>query len=124
MNEIPRKTRFAVIERDGDRCLACAAVGTEIQHRVRRREGGHEMSNLMRICSTCHRRVHSNPKWAQSKGYTISAVQDINPESIPLWTFKGWLMLRDDGSVHVVAPVSVKPDDLEDYLASLLRSHQ
>lgn len=122
MNEIPRKTRTAVIERDRDKCLACGAKGTEIQHRIRRREGGHAMSNLMRICTTCHRRAHSVPLWATAKGYTVSAVQDIDPASVPLWTFSGWMLLRDDGSTSVIAPAAVKPDDLEDYLASLLET--
>lgn len=122
MNEIPRKTRLAVIARDKDRCLCCGAKGTEIQHRVRRREGGHAMGNLMRICATCHRRVHSVPQWATAKGYTVSAVQDIDPASVPLWTFSGWMLLRDDGTTQVIAPAAVKPDDLEDYLASLLEA--
>lgn len=82
------------------------------------------MSNLMCICNTCHRRVHSNPKWAQSKGYIVSAVQNINPASIPLWTFSGWLLLREDGEARVIAPVGVKPAELEDYLLSVQRAAQ
>ena len=120
MNEIPRKTRLAVIARDRDKCLACGAKGTEIQHRVRRREGGHAMGNLMRVDATCHRRIHSNPAWAVAKGYTVSAVQNLDPALIPLWTFNGWTLLHNDGTTTVIAPAAVKPEDLEAYLEALL----
>lgn len=122
MNEIPRKTRTAVIERDRGRCRTCGAIGTEIQHRVRRREGGHLPSNIYVTCSADHRRLHSNPRWAMSKGMTVSAVANINPASVPLWTMQGWVLLHDDYTETVLAPAGVKPDDLEDYLASLLES--
>jgi hypothetical protein len=120
MNEIPRKTRLAVIERDGNKCRMCGAQGTEIQHRMRRREGGHQPSNLYRICSTDHRRVHANPTWAIDRGFTVSAVQDLEPAQMPLWTQKGWVLLHDDYTETTIAPANVRPLDLDRYLEQVL----
>ena len=109
-NEIPADTRRTVNHRDEMRCLACGAMGTEIQHPIRRREGGHRLSNLMRICTTCHRKVHAEPMWAMECGFTISATwNDVNTEAYPLRSYRGWLTLDDDGGFHVIAPRSAPP---------------
>lgn len=74
---------------------------------MRRREGGHALSNLIRICSRCHRTVHADPIWAMSHGYTISAVwDDMHPEAVPLWSYRGWLTYDNEGGTHVIAPRS------------------
>jgi hypothetical protein len=77
--------------------------GTEIQHRKRRREGGHGMANLIRVCSTCHhKRIHANPAWAKENGYTVSSY--ANPEDVPLLRFDGaWMRLTDDGRMTFVS---------------------
>lgn len=112
-NEIPTEVRRTVNHRDDLRCQICGAIGSEIQHRMRRREGGHRLSNLIRICSTDHRRVHANPAWAMEHGFTVSAVwADINTEAIPVWSYKGWVTYDDEGGVHVVAPRSTPASEV------------
>lgn len=114
-NEIPSDVRRKINARDEARCLVCGAVGTEIQHRIRRREGGHRMSNLMRVCTTCHRKIHAEPMWAMENGFTASAVMDVDPQGIALRSFKGWITLKDDGCVVVIAPRGVAVADLGAY---------
>lgn len=101
-NAIPTKTRQQVIERDENRCFRCGMTGTEIQHRKRRREGGHALSNLIRICSSCHRWVHANPARATEDGYTVSSYAD--PQDFPVTRWDGAkVLLHDDGQMTFVS---------------------
>lgn len=94
------------------RCQVCGAWGTEIQHRMRRREGGHRKSNLIRICSIDHRNVHAQPAWALERGFTVSAVIDADPSQIPVHSYRGWVLYDDAGGYDVIAPRSMSPADL------------
>jgi len=98
-NEIPSATRKKVIERDQDRCWVCGMRGSEIQHRKRRREGGHGMANLIRVCHSCHHdRIHRNPTWAKEHGYTVSSYAD--PADVPVDRWDGAIVrLGDDGTM-------------------------
>lgn len=117
-NEIPSDVRRKVNDRDEMRCQACGAIGTEIQHRMRRREGGHRMSNLIRVCSNDHRAIHANPSWALELGFTLSAVfEAVDPSTAPVRTYRGWVLFDDEGSFRVVAPRAVPPADLAGYLS-------
>ena len=101
-NEIPSATRKKVIERDKDRCWRCGLRGTEIQHRKRRREGGHSLSNLIRMCHTCHMWVHDHPAGATGSGWTVSVYG--NPSQIPVQRWDGALiLLHDDGQMTFVS---------------------
>lgn len=117
-NEIPSAVRRKVNDRDEMRCQVCGAIGSEIQHRMRRREGGHRMSNLIRVCSVDHRAIHANPAWALERGYTVSAVFDADPSQIPVCTYRGWATFDDAGGFDVIAPRVVTPGDLSDHLTS------
>lgn len=116
-NEIPSDVRRKVNARDQARCQICGAIGTEIQHRIRRREGGHRLSNLIRVCSTDHRAIHARPAWALERGYTVSAVMDVDPSQIAVHSYKGWALYDDEGGVWVIAPRTVAVADLGPYLA-------
>lgn len=96
-NEIPSGVRKAVISRDFDRCVRCATQGTEIQHRMRRREGGHGLANLVRICRVCHEWVHRHPVEAHRLGLTVKTWEE--PSEVPLLSWRGWIYLRDDGFI-------------------------
>lgn len=112
-NEIPTDVRRTVNHRDEMRCQICGAIGSEIQHRMRRREGGHRLSNLIRICRIDHALVHAQPAWAMEHGFTISAVMTgLNPEAVPLWSYRGWVTYDDEGGVHVVAPRSTPSSEV------------
>lgn len=117
-NEIPSATRRAVNDRDEMRCQVCGAIGSEIQHRMRRREGGHRKSNLIRICTTDHRLVHAHPAWAMEAGYTVSAVFNADPSQIPVHSYRGWVLYDDAGGYDVIAPRSVSPADLSAFRLS------
>lgn len=116
-NEIPTATRRKVNDRDEMRCQVCGAIGSEIQHRVRRREGGHRLSNLIRVCSFDHRAIHANPGWALERGFTLSAVIDVDPSQSPVHTYRGWALFDDEGGYRVIAPRHVMPGALGDFLA-------
>lgn len=103
-NEIPEATRRALRRRDDGRCVLCGAAATDAMHRIRRREGGHELSNLALGCRTCHNMCHSNPQWATERGLILSAVAKVDPTREPLWSWRGWVLFDDDGGVEVVAP--------------------
>lgn len=94
------------------RCQACGAIGSEIQHRMRRREGGHRKSNLIRVCSIDHRAIHANPARALERGYTVSAVMNADPSQIPVHSYRGWVLYDDAGGFDVIAPRSMSPADL------------
>lgn len=115
-NEIPADVRRTVNARDDARCQICGAIGTEIQHRIRRREGGHRLSNLIRVCSTDHRALHANPAWALERGYTVSAVMDADPSKVAVHTYRGWALYDDEGGYQVIAPRTVAVSDLPAYL--------
>lgn len=115
-NEIPTEVRRKVNIRDEARCQVCGAIGTEIQHRIRRREGGHRLSNLIRVCSTDHRAIHARPAWALERGYTLSAVMDVNPAEMAVHTYRGWVLYDDAGTYQVIAPRTVSVADLPAYL--------
>lgn len=117
-NEIPSDVRRAVNDRDEMRCQVCGAIGSEIQHRMRRREGGHRKSNLIRICSNDHRAVHANPGWAMEHGFTVSAVIDADPSQIPVRSYRGWVLYDDAGGFDVIAPRSMAPADLSAFRLS------
>lgn len=114
-NEIPSATRRAVNDRDQMRCQVCGSIGAEIQHRIRRREGGHRLSNLMRVCSADHKKIHAEPMWAMENGFTVSAVMNVDPQGVALRSYKGWVTLKDDGCVVVIAPRTVAAADLGAY---------
>lgn len=115
-NEIPSDTRRKVNKRDEMRCVACGSIGTEIQHRMRRREGGHRLSNLIRVCSTDHRTIHANPAWALEFGLTVSAVFEQDPSLIPVLTYRGWTLFDDEGGFDVIAPRDVPAASVAAYL--------
>ena len=104
MTGIPSTTREALRRRDRGSCIICGAASTDAMHRIRRREGGHELSNLALGCRTCHELCHANPAWAREKGYILPAVARADPRREPLWSWRGWVLLDDDGGLEVIAP--------------------
>lgn len=83
---------------------------------MRRREGGHRKSNLIRVCSNDHRAIHANPAWALERGYTVSAVTNADPTQIAVHTYRGWVLYDDAGGFQVIAPRTVATADLPAYL--------
>lgn len=96
-NPIPGDARQAVYARDMGTCIRCGCSGSDIHHRMRRREGKHALSNLILLCAPDHREVHANPAWARERGLIVS-VHAKSVQDVPVWTFAGPVILHDDGT--------------------------
>ena len=76
-------------------------------HRIRRRDGGDRLSNLLLLCGTgttgCHGHVTEHPGEAYANGWCIRALGNQDPERVPVRLTDGrlWLLL-DDGSKRIV----------------------
>jgi hypothetical protein len=116
-NEIPTKVREDVRARDDGKCIVCGALGTEMMHRIPRRDGGHSRANLALGCRTCHAKAHREPLWGFEVGITVSRYVDA-VSSIAIRSWRGWLLLNGSGGYTVIAPRTVLPADLAPYLVT------
>lgn len=61
------------LERAQGRCEVCGDRAWHAHHILPRSAGGRDdLSNLLAVCHSCHRRVHDNPQWAYEHGYLRS----------------------------------------------------
>lgn len=83
-------------------CERCGdAPPAERHHRKRRRDGGDVLSNLLFLCSTCHRTITDQPESvtrARALGYIVPALGIAEPDDYPvkLWGTT-WVLLDDSG---------------------------
>lgn len=105
-------------ERARNRCESCGLIATnanpfERHHRVRRRDGGDRLANLLLLHSRCHAYWTEHPAEARARGITVLVGTD--PATVPIYrgisvdraTSGPPLYLDDDGGTHhapVVAP--------------------
>ena len=83
--DIPAKTKRFIHKRD-ELCKRCGGMATDIHHRMRRREGGHGVQNLIGLCRGCHNWVHAHPTVATAEGYIVRThVQDIPGAPLLVW---------------------------------------
>lgn len=113
--DIPAAVSRKVCERDRDRCIVCGAMGNERMHRIPRRDGGHRISNIALGCNTCHRRAHASPKWGYEMGIMASRY-GVDVSAVPIRSWRGWVLLDDDGGITVIAPRTTAPEALSAYL--------
>lgn len=61
-------------------------------------------SNLLTLCGSgttgCHGWVESNRTEAMAAGLLVSKYAD--PVDAPVWTWRGWVALDNDGNAHAV----------------------
>lgn len=73
----------------------------ERHHRKRRRDGGDTLSNLLFLCSDCHRFITDQPESAtraRAQGYIVPALGIATPETLPVLQWgTTWVLLDDDG---------------------------
>lgn len=115
-SSISRKAKAVVDARDGGRCRRCGhECGDNFsrQHRIARGAGGSAVldrpSNLVTVCGSattgCHEWMESRRTDAALLGYVLPKLNpDIDPETEPLFTIDGWVLLLDDGQVIPCAP--------------------
>ena len=96
MSKIPQSARDIVAARSMSRCERCGMRGSEIHHRLRRREGGHPVGILVNLCGTCHRTVHAHPAHAKLFGFIIPPWHK-DPNSVPIKTYSEWVLFDDEG---------------------------
>lgn len=96
---IPQAARDAVAARSGGRCEIqapgpCTGQATDVHHRLRRRDGGHDVDNLLHACRHCHGKAHAHPELARAFGWIVSAWS--SPGTTPLM-LRGdrWVLLSD-----------------------------
>jgi hypothetical protein len=106
--------RALVAQRDGGRCVRCAAPATQIHHRRSRGMAGtsdaaiNSPANLLTLCGSgttgCHGWVESNRREAEIEGYIVRhgarspgtvLVRVFTPLVFQQWT---WVLLGADGS--------------------------
>jgi len=90
--------RAAVKERDRGRCRVCGRTGfTHPHHRVPLgRGGGNGVANLISLCPSCHRDVHSWAGWAGVAGLLLPAGADAAAVPVVL-RGRGVVWLTRDG---------------------------
>lgn len=98
MSAIPTRAREKVRERQQGACARCGNTYTALHHRQRRREGGHEVHNLVGLCQTDHDFVHSQVTKAQMQGYIIPPWVD-EPWTVPVKAYYGWVLLLPNESI-------------------------
>lgn len=100
---IPVEVREVVRKRSGDYCELCLdAYGDQLHHRQSRRGGDHSVPNLVHLCATCHRKVHSHPAWSNRDGWIVPmhAQAAVTPLLTP---DGGWVRLGEHGGRFVCA---------------------
>lgn len=70
-------------------------------------------SNLLTLCGSgttgCHGWVEGHPEWAKAQGWSVSVYERDHVATIPVWTWRGWVHLRADGTfglMHGPAPLA------------------
>lgn len=108
--DAPAATVKLVRERDGHACVSCGRTrDLTTQHRRARGMGGSRWpginlpSNLLTLCGSgttgCHGWVEERPSQAKDLGLAVSQ-HHPNPGAVPVFTWRGWLLLNDDGTTE------------------------
>lgn len=88
-----------LMARCGGRCEKCGhhlAGRVERAHRVRRRDGGDRLSNILMLHPECHAATHASPLYWERFGFILPT--HLDPLTTPvLWQGSAWSLLDDDG---------------------------
>ena len=107
MSAPPKKVTDLVDVRDGFRCVRCgislAVSAGSRHHRMRRRDGGHSVAQLILLCGSgttgCHGYVHAYPANARANGWILPALRKppLDPCEVPVLYVDGWHLLTEEG---------------------------
>lgn len=72
-----------------------------------------EPANLLTLCGDgtqlCHGWVERHPTWAQQHGWSVS-FYGTAPATIPVWTWRGWVLLTAGGDLELLEDHPGVPD--------------
>lgn len=95
-----------LITRCNLRCEHCGAdlnlTGIERHHRVRRRDGGDTLANLLVLCPLSHRYITEHPTEAYANGWSVRALATQDPGEVPVRIDGRLWLLRDDGTRRLI----------------------
>lgn len=97
---------FTVLVRDGDRCLWCGQLlrnDVARHHRMRRREGGDRLANIVLLHRHCHEFVHGHSIEARSRGFIVSIYLDVLTKPLIDYLLRAWLLDDIGGRLATVA---------------------
>lgn len=102
----------ALLRRSGGRCerRGCDLyrTGIERHHRIRRRDGGDRLANLLALCPDCHAHITRHPAEARENGWIVTA-HAADPTTVPVLIAGTWWLLDDDGGRTRTTPPAL-PD--------------
>jgi hypothetical protein len=81
-----------------ERCNLGLNGQMERHHRIRRRDGGDRLSNLLALHPTCHTYITEHPEEAKANGWIVSALAGTDPTEARVRIDGLWWLLRDDGT--------------------------
>ena len=104
--------RARVMARSGGFCelraVGCWDEGSQLHHRRARGMGGSkspatgQASNALTVCVPCHMHAESNRELALDRGWLVR--QGADPARVPVWRYRRWVFLDDEGGI---CPVEV-----------------
>jgi hypothetical protein len=89
-----------LLHRCNHRCERCGQLLTSMErhHRIRRRDGGDRLSNLLALHPRCHAYITEHPEEAKANGWIVSALGTTGPDEAPVRIDGTLWLLRDDGT--------------------------
>lgn len=101
-----------------DRCGLACREGVHFHHRTPRRAGGSSRedlgfpSNGLLLHPRCHDFIESRRKIAAQLGFIVG--YGSLPRDVPVMTWRGWVLLNDDGTMTAMAmPPPLGPVDAD-----------
>lgn len=110
MSDPTRAERSLVLARDLGRCSWCGrwyGDALNIHHRLLRSHGtDNSPSNLIALCGSgttgCHGGVHAKVAVSHARGMIVRSWE--RPAEVPVLTWRGLLLLHDDGTASDAPP--------------------
>lgn len=124
-SDIPETTRNSVLQRDNNECQICQKTTDLHIHHVRKRVNGgdHSPSNLVTLCSSCHRYIETGDEQLATKGCLKNALKYYKMnEKEPAITFDEiykelsdmYIKCKNDEKEAVLYKINVMLDKLEE----------
>jgi 5-methylcytosine-specific restriction endonuclease McrA len=103
-----------LLGRDGDQCALCAQPlrgDADRHHRMRRKEGGDRLENLVLAHHRCHMAIHDRPEESRRRGLIVPTWGDLLVWPLHVKGIR-WVRLTAEGT-----RVSLTPQEVDSWLA-------